>query len=183
MTHLRKYGRFVLVSSIVLCLTVWIAAADAESAGQPRPWKGYVVGVGEFSEFITDEDSNVIGRLDVDTIVGQSTHLGGFTVSPESGFHTLSFVDFSFSGQAKWRAANGDELHIFYEGLSFPNTDPRTAAEFPIAAMALFVAEGGTGRFSDAYGEVLIEGAFSLPAEPDGPIDYFFDFDGGMLSY
>jgi hypothetical protein len=182
MMHSIKFGRKTFIASAIFCFTFCLAVPEAESAKPSRPWKGIVEGTGEFSEFVTDDVGDVIGRLDLDTVVGKSTHLGRFTVTPETGFHTLSFEDLTFAGQAKWRAANGDELHVFYEGFSFENPDPDTNEQFPIAAIAIFTADGGTGRFSEASGSMLANGAFTFPATPVDPIDYFFDFDG-ELSY
>ena len=181
MTRLLKRGRVVLLTPIVIWLVVSIAVPHAESADRSKPWKGRVDGVGEFYEFVADDDGNVIGRIDVDTIVGQSTHMGRFTGAPESSFHALSFIDLTFVGQAIWRAANGDELYVSYHGFGFPNTDPDTMEEFPIAATAIFIAEGGTGRFSNAAGEMVVEGGFTSPAVPTAPIYYSFDFDGTLF--
>ena len=167
------------VFAVAVC---WIAVPTVASPDRPRPWKGHVIGVGDFSEFVTDDDDNVIGRVDVDTIVGRSTHLGRFTVSPEDSCHILIFADLTFYGQAVWRAANGDKLFLCYEGYGFPNTDPDTMDAFPVAAAATFTAVGGTGRFENASGEMTIDGAFTLPELPTDPIHYFFDFDG-RLSY
>ena len=184
MTHLLRWGRVVIVSSVVLYLTVWISATDAEPTKISVPWKGSAVGQGEFFEFILDDDGNVVGRLDIDTVVGQSTHLGRFTVTPELdedgnpiSAHTLSFVDGSIGGRAHWRAANGDELFVTYSGVGFPNEDPDTMDEFPFAATATFIADGGTGRFEDASGEMTIEGFFG---PFDTTIDYFFNFEGTL---
>jgi hypothetical protein len=179
---MRKFrsGRFAFVACALFAVTFWLAVAEAEAGKPARPWKGSVVGRGEFVEFTTDDQDNITGRLDADTILGKSTHLGRFTVSPETGSHTLSFVDLTFAGQAKWRAANGDELHLVYEGFGFPNTDPDTMDEFPIAALGVFTANGGTGRFSDASGTAIAEGAFTFPATPVDPIDYIFEFDGTL---
>ncbi len=186
MTNCFKWRRVAIVLSVVLGLTASNASIDAGSVGKARPWKGSGIGQGEFFEFIFD-GPNVVGRLDVDSIVGHSTHLGRFTVTPEldqdgnpvSG-HTLSFLDGSFVGWAHWRAANGDELYVTYSGVSFPNPDPDTKDAFPFAGVATFIADGGTGRFEDASGTMTMDVAFSFPDPVVAPIDYFFSFEGKL---
>lgn len=170
------------------------AASNAEASGRPRPWNGSAVGQGEFFEF-TD------GRKDQDRIVGQSTHLGRFTVTPaidENGeplsCHTL-FADGSFEGKAVWRAANGDELFVTYEGVGAPETGVPIELDLDgdgieelvlvfVIAEATFSAEGGTGRFDGAIGVMEPTGKFFVDVlDPTATIPYFFDFEGGTLSY
>lgn len=199
--HLQRWGRVAIVLSVVLWLTASNAVTDAGSNGKPRPWKGSAVGQGEFFEFILDQDT-IVGRLDQDRIVGQSTHLGCFTVTPELdenddpvSFHTLSFIDGSFEGKARWRAANGDELFITYEGFSAPETGVPIEMDIDgdgvdelvlvfVIVEATFFADGGTGRFEDAIGVMEPTGKFFANMDdPTATIPYFFDFEGGTLSY
>ena len=146
MPNIQKPVRFLLLAFAVVALG--ICEADAAKPSRPsRPWKGSILGQGNLIEFLFD-DGTVIGRRDSDTAVGKSTHLGRFTLLPEFSWHTLDFATLEVTGVGVWRAANGDLLFVTYTGQGFPNTDPNTADEFPFAAIAIFEAVGGTGRFS-----------------------------------
>ena len=52
--------------------------------------------------------------------------------------------------------------------------------EYPFAADSEFIADGGTGRFEDATGEMTSHVVFSFPANGVEPIDYIFDFEGTL---
>ncbi|TWU14525.1 hypothetical protein CA54_33920 [Symmachiella macrocystis] len=189
MSKMLRWGCVAIVSSAILWLTTW--DANAKSVGKARPWKGSGVGQGVLVKFIfvDPNDPDELGtRVDEDTIVGNSTHMGRITVTPgeldEDGFptsgHTFSFDTGEIEGWANWRAANGDKLYVTYAGSAVPNTDPDTMGEYPFAANSEFIAAGGTGRFKDATGEMTMHVVFSFPETGVEPIDYIFDFEGTL---
>jgi hypothetical protein len=143
---------------LLACLVVGSAAPAASAAKNAPPnWKGSSTGT-----------TRPEGGVHVDDFSGKSSHLGRFTAS---GFHVLNPVDGTFVGQATWTAANGDQLDVTYEGQVFPSGDP----DFPYGFVARLVADGGTGRFARAEGEMQMTGAFTgVPGE------FYFEFEGTL---
>lgn len=118
--------------ALVACLAFLApTAAPAKEKGTDRPFSGSATG----GLVATDEDT---GELILD-YVGIATHLGKFTrrelatVDPD---HTLF-------GTQIWTAANGDELHLTFDGVFITETE----------ATGVYVFEGGSGCFADASGE------------------------------
>lgn len=132
----------------------WRGKGELEFA-KARKWVGGGVG-----------STRPEGGVDVDEFRGIATQVGLFTAA---GFHTLNPADFSFVGQATWTAANGDTLKVTYTGQISLSDNP----EYPFAFTAELVADGGTGRFDDAFGTATMTGAFT-----GVPGDFYFDFHG-----
>ncbi len=155
----RKYLWTMMVACLA-CLAAGVLAS-AVAAGDPAPpnWKGEATGT-----------TRPVGIYDVDAFGGSSSHLGRFTAA---GFHLLDPVDFTFAGQATWTASNGDTLDVTFAGYIFFTGD----ANYPFGFAGEFQADGGTGRFANAWGSAAMSGAFTgIPGE------LYFSFEGTLHS-
>ena len=84
---------------------------------------------------------------------GTATHLGRFTI--ESVFTVLAPPQSTASGKATWTAANGDQI--------FTTTTGRAIITFPVAAIGeTHTITGGTGRFAQASGTIMVERSLNL---------------------
>jgi len=154
MTHLLRSARLALVAALAFALA---APAGPPPVIQPPNWRGGGAGT-------TTPDGT---GTDFDVFTGRSSHLGRIA---GAGSHFLN-PDFSFVGEATWTAANGDELHVTYDGQLFLSGDP----DFPFAFVAELRAVGGTGRFADAQGVADMFGAFT-----GSPGEFYYDFAGTL---
>lgn len=86
---------------------------------------------------------------------GTATHLGRFTSIHRQcvNFETLEFRD----GTVTFHAANGDQLHVTFEGFLVPTAEPGVLS-FVNPAHAV----GGTGRFENAEGLLQASGLVNL---------------------
>jgi hypothetical protein len=85
---------------------------------------------------------------------GEATHLGRFTLTSE--FTVTPPPASTASGTATWTAANGDEI--------FTSTAGQAVITFPVAAIAeTHTIIGGTGRFVDASGSLVVNRSLNLP--------------------
>jgi len=153
--------RLALSAALLLGVT-----APAGGQGPPN-WKGSASG-STVPAPPKDQPAPDIGKLDLDTFGGISSHLGRFSAT---GYHFLVYADFTFFGQATWTGANGDSLEVVYAGQLFPSDDP----EYPFAFEAVLVALGGTGRLADARGSAVMTGGFT-----GSPGVFTFDFQGTL---
>jgi hypothetical protein len=84
---------------------------------------------------------------------GTATHLGRFTI--ESVFTVTAPPLSTASGKATWTAANGDQI--------FTTTTGQAIITFPVAAIAeTHTITGGTGRFAQASGTIVVERSLNL---------------------
>jgi hypothetical protein len=87
---------------------------------------------------------------------GTASHLGRFTFEST---HVVNFIDLTGSGTASLTAANGDRLTGELRGVA----TPRDGGVFHIVETLTITA--GTGRFTGASGEIVIE-RLSFPSGP-----------------
>ena len=84
---------------------------------------------------------------------GEATHLGRFTLTSE--FTVTPPPASTASGTATWTAANGDKI--------FTSTAGQAVITFPVAAIAeTHTIIGGTGRFADASGSLVVDRSLNL---------------------
>ena len=84
---------------------------------------------------------------------GEATHLGRFTLTSE--FTVTPPPASTASGTATWTAANGDEIST--------STAGQAVITFPVAAIAeTHTIIGGTGRFADASGSLVVDRTLNL---------------------
>jgi hypothetical protein len=85
---------------------------------------------------------------------GEATHLGRFTLSAEFTVVPAPPVS-TASGTATWTSANGDEIFTTLTG--------EAVITFPHAAIVeTYTITGGTGRFADASGTLVMERSLDL---------------------
>jgi hypothetical protein len=154
--------------STCLALTALATSPVAAQKAAPPNWRGG--GTGQ-----TAPDPNQPG-VDLDVFVAQSSHLGkvagaGFHMITGPIFSGTTLVGFTFEGKETWIAANRDALFLTFTGEIFFTGD----AAYPFAFAADLVAGGGTGRFKNARGSALMQGAFTgVPGE------FYFSFEGTL---
>lgn len=136
--------RKVLVLFAVTGLLLTMLAAPAIARPDARPFKATMYG--EMSWHETTECPGPVYTHSEAT--GNVSHLGR---SVMSGDHCTPAGNEYGPGEMKLIAANGDEVHIEYEGVCPPWMD------LPIGEVLTCTLEfdivGGTGRFADATGE------------------------------
>jgi hypothetical protein len=85
---------------------------------------------------------------------GEATHLGRFTLLSE--FTVIPPPVSTASGTATWIAANGDEIFTTVAG--------QAVITFPMAALVeTHTISGGTGRFVEASGTLVVERSLNIP--------------------
>lgn len=85
---------------------------------------------------------------------GTFTHLGRFEIQQLNCMNLATGV--ITAGEATMTAANGDELHLTYEGRVLPGMEPQTMELF-------YVRNGGTGRFAHGEGEMTVLVTYTSP--------------------
>ena len=119
----------------------FVSGAASAVAGSDLPFTG------AFSATET-----VAGLLHNLTGEGNATHLGRFTIT--SSFNVTP-PPISATGTARWTAANGDEL--------LTSTAGTAVIAFPTATITeTHTITGGTGRFADASGTLIVERVLNL---------------------
>ena len=94
----------------------------------------------------------VAGPLHILTGEGNATHLGRFTIS--ASFNVTAPPP-TASGTGVWTAANGDQVSTSMVGTA--------VIVFPTAAITeTHTITGGTGRFADASGTLVVERTLNL---------------------
>lgn len=122
-------------------------------------WKGFAAGS-------TAPDPDQPG-VDCETFAGMSSIAGPFTAE---GCHMLDF-SLAVAGNAVWIAQNGDKLNITYTGQVYFTGDP----DLPFGIVFNMIADGGTGRFANAFGAARGIGGFT--GVPGG---FVFEFEGTL---
>ena len=111
-------------------------------AGSDLPFKG------EFSATET-----VAGALHHLTGEGEATHLGRFTIT--ASFNVTPPPHASATGTTTWMASNGDQL--------LTSTTGTAVIAFPTATITeTHTIIGGTGRFADASGTLIVERVLNI---------------------
>ncbi len=122
-------------------------AAPAAADSQTRPFRGTLSGSVAFVPF-TPGCSNY-GGFDLSSVgdaTGHVLHLGKTHLASVHCTPDIGVTDIT-GGHLTFTAANGDAVHITYEGTApFPDGQPVIVADIE------FVITGGTGRFADAHG-------------------------------
>ena len=102
---------------------------------------------------------------------GNASHLGRFTFDSQ---HVVNFLDFTGAGTAELTAANGDKLMTNVTGIATPQDTPGV-----FFIVETHTVTGGTGRFTGATGQFVVE-RLSFPSGPaNGTTSGSFE---GMLS-
>lgn len=116
------------------------------------------------------------------TSSGNLSHLGRTTLTGAACNDVSAFPNITVSGgQAVFRAANGDEVHLAYAG----NIQAGPVCEVSSVLDFSATITGGTGRFEGASGEVNITGIgvpFACPPDSDPPPGYVEAFVDGYIS-
>jgi hypothetical protein len=98
----------------------------------------------------TETEEGALHRL---SGAGEATHLGRFTLLSE--FTVIPPPVSTASGTATWTAANGDQI--------FTTTAGHAVITFPVAAITeTQTITGGTGRFDEASGSILVQRSLNL---------------------
>jgi hypothetical protein len=156
---------------LVMCATA-VAAWATPAASDPgaRPFAAWTTGVAAFVPF--DPAVCPVGLRTESSATGYARHLGA--IEMRSWHCTPPGADIT-GGTMTFVAANGDEVHLEYEGTAA--LDPSTAKigdVFPV--FVDFEIVGGTGRFDDATGGgtsvawVVFEGL----GDPEWAATWFF---------
>lgn len=85
---------------------------------------------------------------------GTFTHLGRFEIQQLNCMNLATGI--ITAGEATMTAANGDEIHLTYDGRVLPGIEPQTMELF-------YVGSGGTGRFVHAEGEMTVIVTYTSP--------------------
>ena len=134
----------VLLAALALLLVGLVAPAEA--GRRSKPFVGYAIGEATWSIDAACEDVNPFGLRTDSTGEGHALWLGSLTMSSE---HCTPVAE-EVSGEMVFVAANGDEVHLDYEGTS-PLVEDLVLGE--VFTLPLhWVIRGGTGRFDDARG-------------------------------
>lgn len=150
--------RILILLSTCLMLLVGVAAPAGATSDTPRPFAGTASGP---LEFLPTQPPRVCPAppfltTTVTKIPGTARHLGRMSLSSQ---HCAALGPFG-PGTMTMVAANGDELHMTYTGMSPMEPSPA----FTVTTDATIV--GGTGRFEDAKGDVDLIGYVVLPDFP-----------------
>ena len=146
---MRKSTRLLGVASSALLLLA--GATGTASAGADRPFKGTVAGEAAFEPVPTTVCSDVVipelgmGLQTVSRATGQFTHLGASSMYSAHCTPSGSAIS---GGAMTVKAANGDEVHMVYDGTA----DPMPALGESLVVKGNFEIKGGTGRFAGASG-------------------------------
>jgi hypothetical protein len=132
--------RRMLVIAAALVSLLLVSAASAGQGGTERPFQTTLVGSIHWeSPGVSPSHCTVVTTVSEGT--GQATHLGRVTVAWS---HCPEEPDYIVDGRFTLRAANGDYLYGEYD------YQPGSAEVNPL------IITGGTGRFSDATGTLLV---------------------------
>lgn len=135
----------VIAGAVLLALTV-ATGALSEAGGTDRPFKGSLVG-----EAWTVPDSTCpLGVRTMSEGSGVASHLGSISMVSD---HCFALPNLDTGGHQTIVAANGDELHMTYEGTSDPAI-PVPGEIITVTTEGVIV--GGTGRFANATGEAHV---------------------------
>jgi hypothetical protein len=113
------------------------------AGGTDRPFEGSLVG----EAWWVPDSTCPLGFRTLSEGSGVASHLGSISMVSD---HCFALPNLDTGGHQTFVAANGDELHMTYEGTSDP------AIPVPgdvITVTADVVIVGGTGRFAHATGE------------------------------
>jgi hypothetical protein len=142
-------SRLITLAATFLCVALFpVPAAAAVSV--PITFKY----AGTF-EVTQGNPSPCEGVPITDTLTGTSSHLGRVAATYP---HCVNFAAGTFSGTARFEAANGDELFVLLGG----SADPTCTTTCAVTFMGTII--GGTGRFEDAEGELTGTGTVDLKA-------------------
>lgn len=161
------------LAAIAIISVLVITNANASAGGQ-RPFSGNASGIftgdgsggeGTMKATHMGKGSVVFGGLSLDTSAAP-TQVNGALCFPINPGATQTFT-----------AANGDELDMDYSSGNFC-IDPTT--QLPVFGDFVNIVTGGTGRFEDATGEIIIDAVAPVPF--DGTWSSVF-LNGSWISY
>jgi hypothetical protein len=140
----------LMLSVLFMAVVMSASAASPDSKRTvtvPRAVSGALESF--FSFLPKDYDADGLGPWDLVTIsdaIGVVDHLGVTVMHTEQ----RPWADGSATdGQVTITAANGDEIHGTYVGVTLPAPEPGH-----LIGKATFIIDGGTGRFAHASGEI-----------------------------
>jgi hypothetical protein len=144
-----KAKRVVLILLVcALAFLVFVATANANAA--ERPFKGSVSGEVVFlpgSVVGLPDNPNPPFIYTISHAIGTASHLG---LTVMDSYHPTPPADTITGGTMTLMAANGDVVHITYNGCAPP---PVQGIPSTVVVTGTFTINGGTGRFANARGE------------------------------
>ena len=138
----------------IAAMIVTTALAIPATAQKQVPFKGSFQGQDVHNTLPPGAATVVIST----TATGTGTHLGRFLLIREI---TGNLVNFTASGSAQWKAANGDIIDTTVFGSAAPADNPDY-----LKVTETHTITGGTGRFTGAQGSFTVELFHKL--EPSG---------------
>jgi hypothetical protein len=120
------------------------AAVTEAKGGSELPFRGTL----QATETVDGSLHHLIGT-------GEATHLGRFTLTSE-----FTVTAPTASGTAVWTAANGDQI--------VTKTTGQVVAPPPpfLVVTETHIITGGTGRFADASGSIVLERSLRIETSP-----------------
>lgn len=147
----RRWAIVAVAAALITLMSLPAAAAGA--GGAERPFKGTLAGEITY-EWPGESPSECTIVTTKTHATGNATHMG---LVEAFWSHCPAEVDYVGDGRLILLAANGDELHGFYDYFEVEGAPLLS----PIALA------GGTGRFADASGELIADFAV-VPMLKDG---------------
>jgi hypothetical protein len=146
---------------------ILMAALAVPAAAQHQvPFKGTFLG----NDTISPGPSPTTVLLST-TATGTGTHFGQFSFTQE---FTLNGA-LTYTGSARWIAANGDIIYTTIVGSAIPGDVVFTLTE-------IHTITGGTGRFSGAQGSFTVHRTHVVAPSDDGTHVTFGWFEGSITS-
>jgi hypothetical protein len=164
---MKAVAPFAVATLLILATLAPAAAAETTT----RPFSGSLVGV---AVQVPDADCPFGVRTEVRGS-GQVAHLG---LTRMTASHCTEFLGAPETGVQTFIAANGDRLEVTYTLTGEPFEPVEGAA---LAGRGQTVITGGTGRFAEASGELVVHftGILHLTA----PLEVWFFWDGEEITY
>jgi hypothetical protein len=151
--------RFVVFSAVLVTTAAMLGTYPATMGADPEvPFKGR-----------TEYQLNGVDYPRLSYIgMGHATHLGEFTAVANVNAAPVPY----YEAKVVFTAANGDQ--VFFQGNLYWN------AEHTVAQGVVPIT-GGTGRFENAHGEVLVTDFF--PGGSTGDVSYVVETFVGTIQY
>ena len=143
--HMNRRWAIITIAATLVAM-VSLPAASAGGGGSDRPFQARLAGEVTY-EWPGESPSGCTIVSTKTHATGNATHMG---LVDAFWSHCPAEVDYVGDGRLILVAANGDELYAFYDYFEVDGAPV-------VTAIAL---DGGTGRFSDASGE--IEASFGV---------------------
>lgn len=166
-THLRTLRRLLFAGLVLALAMAMMAPAGAGPDGTDRPFKGTANGQTLFRIDnplgCPGEEAGGFGITSTATLYGNASHLGRVRVDVA---HCPLFDGSLTQGKLVLYAANGDELHGSYTGISTPLPDELFEPVFATFYIS-FDPDMSTGRFAGATGDAVLSAELVFEGLPD----------------